>query len=256
MAARLKWLGCISVVTVALLGLWMLRDASEGRVSTLPINTGDRPSVRIRQGKIYGVEVRNGYPQVMDEFLGIPFALSTEGERRFRPPVPIGASTEGFDAGRHGDRCPSGSREGSSEDCLNLNIYRPRDRVYLGVRLPVLVYVHGGAFNFGAGKSRQISLLTAWSAEPMLGISFNYRVGALGFLPSKLTVKEGLLNIGLKDQRMLLEWVHENIAAFGGDPDNVTIMGSSAGAHSVCCTFCGRPLGLIFGPVRCQHALQ
>lgn len=61
----------------------------------------------------------------------------------------------------------------------------------------------------------------------------NYRIGALGFLPSALTAKEGLLNLGLKDQMMAMEWVNENINAIGGDPERITIMGDSAGAHSV-----------------------
>jgi carboxylesterase type B len=169
-------------------------------------------------------------------FLGIPYGLSTAGERRFRPPVGVNASTEIFDASKYGDRCPAGpSRDGfpQSEDCLNLNIYRPKARDE-SKKLPVLVHVHGGAFNTGFGSNRQISNLVAWSAEPFIGISFNYRIGALGFLPSRLTAEEGLLNLGLKDQALLFEWVQENIAAFGGNPDDVTLMGVSAGAHSVC----------------------
>ena len=83
----------------------------------------------------------------------------------------------------------------------------------------------------------------------MIGVSFNYRVGAFGFLPSKLMAKEGLLNVGLKDQELLLKWVKDNIAAFGGDPDDVTIMGSSAGAHSVCI------ISVFFEPFRLYHLL-
>ena len=75
--------------------------------------------------------------------------------------------------------------------------------------------------------------MVAWSAEPFIGVSFNYRIGAPGFLNSALTANEGLLNLGLHDQVLLLQWVNENIAAFGGDPDNITLMGLSAGAHSV-----------------------
>lgn len=75
--------------------------------------------------------------------------------------------------------------------------------------------------------------MMSWADEPFVAISFNYRVGALGFLPSSLTAKEGVLNLGLKDQIVLFEWVKENAVAFGGDPENITLFGLSAGAHSV-----------------------
>lgn len=197
----------------------------------------DRPRVTLRQGTIVGYRSDTGqgrYPQFLDQFLGVPYALSTAGEGRFRPPVPVGASDEEFDAGRYGHRCPAGDPDQTplGEDCLNLNIYRPSTE-YGEAKLPVLVYMHGGAFNFGAGNNRHISSLVGWSTKPFVGISFNYRLGAFGFLSSKLMGKEGLLNVGLKDQQLLLQWVRDNIAAFGGDPGDVTIMGSSAGAHSV-----------------------
>ncbi|KAK7734026.1 hypothetical protein SLS53_008021 [Cytospora paraplurivora] len=75
--------------------------------------------------------------------------------------------------------------------------------------------------------------MVSWSTEPFIAVSFNYRIGALGFLPSSLSAKEGVLNLGLKDQILLFEWVKENAAAFGGDPDNITLFGLSAGAHSI-----------------------
>lgn len=74
--------------------------------------------------------------------------------------------------------------------------------------------------------------MVAW-AEPFVAVTFNYRLGALGFLNSAAAAEEGILNLGLHDQALLLQWVQENIAEFGGDPDQVTIMGLSAGAHSV-----------------------
>ena len=199
----------------------------------------DRPTVTIRQGKIIGIETKAGaFPRILEEFLGVPYALSTGGDRRFKPPVPVPASENEvkveFDAGNWGARCPAGMDDGTlSEDCLNLNIFRPKLRNG-NEKLPVLVYVHGGSFNFGAGNARQIDNLVAWSEKPMIGVSINYRVGAFGFLNSGLMAKEGLLNVGLKDQELALKWVRENIEAFGGDPGDVTIMGASAGAHSVC----------------------
>jgi carboxylesterase type B len=118
------------------------------------------------------------------------------------------------------------------EDCLNLNVFRPSVRDQ-SKKLPVLVYIHGGSFNYGYAKAAGMFSLVAWSPVPLIGVSFNYRLGALGFLSSKVMAKEGLLNLGLKDQSLLLEWVQENISAFGGNPNDVTVMGSSAGAHSV-----------------------
>jgi acetylcholinesterase len=195
------------------------------------------PTVTLRQGTFKGTTSQGSrFPQLLDIFLGIPYALAPTGDRRFRPPVKVKASTETFDATHWGPRCPSDSIEDpevpDGEDCLNLNAFRPSVRDN-SKKLPVLVYIHGGSFNYGYAKGAGISSLLAWSPEPLIGVSFNYRLGALGFLPSKVTAKEGLLNLGLKDQSLLLEWVQENISAFGGNPDDVTIMGSSAGAHSV-----------------------
>lgn len=156
--------------------------------------------MEIRQGKIIGTELlQQGRPQVLEEFLGIPFAESTEGENRFRPPIPVNASSAEFDASQFGQRCPAPPRnnEKQGEDCLNLNIWRPRRRKYEEKKLPVVVSFHGGAFNSGYGHGRQIVNLVAWAAEPMVGVSFNYRVGAFGFLPSRWSEKEGILNVGL-----------------------------------------------------------
>ena len=230
---RLGRIGAISVLAIVLLGLWLLRFSTGER--SLPSLIGSRPRLKVtlRQGAFVGTEDKESVPQVLEQFLGIPYGQSTAGERRFREPLPVNPSTQTFDAKEYGYRCPAGPPDGASEDCLNLNIYRPTKRPS-GKKLPVLVHIYGGSFNFGWDRTRQVSNMVAWSTEPFIGISFNYRVGALGFLPSNLTAKEGLLNAGLKDQALLLEWVQENIAEFGGDPADVTLMGSSAGAHSVC----------------------
>ena len=212
--------------------------------SSAPAKT-PRPSVTLRQGTYIGVVYKRRYPQYVEEFRGVPFGQSTAGEGRFSPPVPIDVSNETFDASVHGYRCPSGERDGDGfhdqdEDCLNANIMRPQKRP--DRKLPVVINFYGGSFNFGSGPSRQLPNLVGWSSEPIIGVTFNYRVGALGFLPSKLTEKEGLLNVGLKDQRLLLEWVRDNIEDFGGDKNNVTLMGVSAGAHGVCLYLYFHPL--------------
>ncbi|KAL2071532.1 hypothetical protein VTL71DRAFT_12767 [Oculimacula yallundae] len=232
---RFQWRPTLLILTLATLCLWLITYTRGEKNShhEIPVKAGNRPKVVLRQGRFTGVELEDGYPQTMDAFLGIPYGLSTEGLARFKAPVGVDASDLEFDAGTFGDRCPSGGGGGQSENCLNLNLYRPKTRDP-NAKLPVVVHVHGGAFNGGIGDSSwQLSHFAAWSAEPMIAVSFSYRVGALGFLPSKLMAAEGLLNAGLKDQQLLLEWVQENIAAFGGDPENVTIMGVSAGAHSI-----------------------
>ncbi|CCC07512.1 hypothetical protein SMACR_02515 [Sordaria macrospora] len=184
------------------------KDASQSQFSTTlltvtttmanikkPSSTVTPPAVTLRQGRYIGVNlpVEYRFPKAIEAWRGIPFAQTTGGENRFRPPKALPDSDQTFQAVRFGENCPIGGTvgKGFGENCLNANIYRPA------------------------------------------GINFNYRVCALGFLPSALTAKEGLLNLGLRDQTMMLEWVRENVKAFGGDPDNVTIMGLSAGAHSI-----------------------
>ncbi|CAN8103548.1 unnamed protein product [Discula destructiva] len=197
-------------------------------------------------------------PQAVEAWRGIPYAQSTAGANRFRPPVPLTPDQERagvqVTADRFGQICPgsiarmSGIAEG--EDCLNLNVYRPaswwkqqqqqRQRQQSSGEkgkpkpmMPVLVYVHGGAFNGGMGVERDMASFVGWAATPILGINFNYRVGALGFPSSVAADGEGCLNLGLRDQRLLFAWVRENAGAFGGDVTRITVMGLSAGAHSI-----------------------
>ena len=230
-------------LVVVLLGIWIslapVQQYLPIPIAYIPTTfQAPRPSVVLRQGTYRGINNPTNYPQPIDEFRGIPYGLSTAGERRFAAPLPITAtSIEVNDASEYGYRCPYGPDDApedksQDEDCLNANIYRPQTRPP-NKKLPVLVHFYGGSFNFGAGNSRQINNLVGYSAEPFIGVSFNYRIGALGFLSSGLGEKEGLLNAGLKDQVLLLEWVRDNIAEFGGDPNDVTLMGNSAGAHGV-----------------------
>jgi carboxylesterase type B len=216
-----------------------------------PRPTATEPAVKLRQGTYIGTTLPSSprFPRAVDAFRGVPYAQDTGGQNRFRPPQPLPESTETFDAVAWGQICPTDGvvLRNMSENCLNANIYRPaglvdedgyektedEEGVRHRPRLPVAVYVHGGGFNTGHGTERNMASFLSWSEAPMVTVNFNYRVGALGFLPSDVTAREGLLNLGLRDQQMLLEWVRENIEAFGGDPDNVSIMGLSAGAHSI-----------------------
>lgn len=117
-----------------------------------------------------------------------------------------------------------------SDDCLYLNVWTPKH----ADKLPVIVYIHGGAFAGGCGHEKHMSD-PKWTAEGVVSVTINYRLGPFGFLCSAQTKEESghTGNYGLYDQVAALQWIHTNIASFGGDPDNVTIMGQSAGAMSV-----------------------
>jgi len=120
-----------------------------------------------------------------------------------------------------------------SEDCLFLNVFTP-DTATEGDKLPVIIYIHGGGFTGGCGHEKHFDG-PAWPAQGVIGVTINYRLGPMGFvcLP-ELKAEAGFTgNYGLYDQLTAIQWVHDNIASFGGDPDNVTIMGQSAGAMSV-----------------------
>lgn len=195
------------------------------------------PSVFLPQGTVVGVQLDNAFPQPVNAFLGIPYALPPVGDLRFRLPVKVPTSNKVIDASKYGPAAPGkallmgGPKVEQSEDCLTANIFQP---IGHHNNLPVAIYVHGGAFNRGSASMHDTASMLAWSEEPFIAVSFGYRLGALGFLPSTLSKKEGLLNLGLHDQILLFQWVQENIEAFGGDPGNITLFGLSAGAHSVC----------------------
>lgn len=208
-----------------------------------------RPVVTLSQGKVVGTRLKDTFPEFVDAFLGIPYAQPPIGDLRFRPTVKIPESQNTtIDASKYGPIAPGDPLlpEGmeQSEDCLTANVFRKSQgaigRTATGSSdsdklLPVAVYLHGGGFNRGSASGHNTASMVAWSEEPFVAVSFGYRLGALGFLPSTLTKKEGLLNLGLHDQIVLFQWVQKNIEAFGGDPGNVTLFGVSAGAHSVWC---------------------
>ncbi|KAI4592755.1 hypothetical protein KJ359_010515 [Pestalotiopsis sp. 9143b] len=232
---------CAIILTVVLVWLHETHRLGSGKAGI---------SVTLQQGTYVGETTPKStiYPRAIDAFRGIPYAQSTGGDNRFRAPQPLPSSLDSSKVHYAQNFGPICGNNGA-EDCLSVNVYRPHfgdDKaadaadmnklVQDGRQLPampIVIYVHGGGFNGGAGKERNMASFVSWAAVPIVGISFNYRTGALGFLPSSLTKKEGVLNLGLKDQQMLLGWVQKNAAAFGGDPDNVTLVGLSAGAHSI-----------------------
>jgi para-nitrobenzyl esterase len=170
-------------------------------------------------------------------FRGVPYAQPPLGELRFMPPQPMPAWSGTRDALADGPIAPQGRsrlahimgdfERSQSEDCLTLNLWTPAAD---NGKRPVVLWIHGGAYSSGAGSVPWYSGASFARNGDMVAVSINYRLGALGFLylPG---VSEG--NLGLQDQVMALRWVRDNIAAFGGDPDNVAVIGQSAGAGSI-----------------------
>lgn len=175
-------------------------------------------------------------------FKGIPFAAPPVGKLRWQPPQPA-ATWEGVrQAKAFGPRCMQGAifsdmifrDAGPSEDCLYLNVWTPAESA--SAHLPVMVWIYGGGFQAGAASEpRQDGEHLA--QKGVVVVSMNYRLGVFGFLAYPELSKESghgsSGNYGLMDQTAALQWVHKNIAAFGGDPGNVTIFGESAGSMSV-----------------------
>ena len=176
-------------------------------------------------------------------FKGVPYAAPPVGEFRWRPPQPakpwIGvrdASQFGFNCAQAGwGAAPGTISEGSSEDGLYLNIWKPAG-AKSGAKLPVMVWIHGGAFVFGSGSQPDFSGIQ-FAKQGVILITFNYRLGRLGFFAfpalSKEHPEEPKGNYTYMDQIAALKWVKENIPAFGGNPKNITIFGESAGGVSV-----------------------
>ncbi|XP_068234043.1 juvenile hormone esterase-like [Palaemon carinicauda] len=183
--------------------------------------------VEVAQGSIIGQVKRQSDFSYLS-FQGIPFAKPPIGDRRFKDPEPSDPWKGSLKATVPASPCPQLVFMGS-EDCLYLNIYAPHDSVSGKNPLPVMFFIHGGAFVVGSARSYE-------GVQPLLQhgvivVTIDYRLGVLGFLSTEDDAAPG--NLGLKDQTMALRWVHENIEAFGGDRKRITIFGESAGAASV-----------------------
>lgn len=169
----------------------------------------------------------------VQSWLGIRYARPPVDERRWLPPQPLASGNTHFDATEPGNLCPQ-AQNGQSigdEDCLNLNIYRPDS----DESLPVLVYIHGG--NNQTGKADEFSPAQLARDLNAVIVTVNYRLGALGFNPlaalKTADKQQASGNFTLLDQAQMLDWIKDNISQFGGDKDNVTVSGFSAGGRDV-----------------------
>jgi len=194
---------------------------------------------RITSGLLEGVISADGKVRT---FKGIPFAAPPLGPLRWKPPQPVAPWSGVRKAIEYGPRPMQGRiyddmvfhDSGPSEDCLYLNLWLPEDQPH--TKLPVMVWIFGGGYLAGStSEPRQDG--SNLCKKGVLVVSMGYRLGVFGFLAHPELTKESAQqasgNYGLMDQIAALEWVHQNIAAFGGDPDNVTIFGESAGSSSV-----------------------
>jgi para-nitrobenzyl esterase len=205
----------------------------------LGVRTMAADQVRTDKGAVEGGASSDGKVRI---FKGIPYAAPPVGALRWKAPAPAPRWTKVRKATEFGARCMQGRifddmvfrDDGPSEDCLYLNVWMPATSAK--ERLPVMVWIYGGGFSAGAtSEPRQDGENLA--REGVVVVSMNYRLGVFGFFSHAELAKESAHhasgNYGLLDQVAALQWVQRNIAAFGGDPDNVTIFGESAGSFSV-----------------------
>ena len=199
----------------------------------------DSPVIKTKQGSVRGKLLHNDQ---VAAFLGLPYAAPPVGDLRWRPPQPPVHWGGIRDATRFGARCYQNHQfrdmvfqdSGPSEDCLFLNVYAPAGATAKS-RLPVMFWIHGGGYQGGSASEPRHNGESLPTKGVVL-VTINYRLGVFGFLVTPDLAGEGhgaAGNYGLMDMVAALQWVNGNIAAFGGDPRNVTIFGESAGSYAV-----------------------
>ncbi|HKU43752.1 MAG TPA: carboxylesterase family protein [Polyangiales bacterium] len=209
--------------------------------SSGPVTASETPltnMLKTASGPIIGEVTENNGKQVLF-FRGIPYAQPPTGDLRWKAPEPVKAWTTPRQATEWGNRCPQGESTLSSpgpmsEDCLYLNVLTPAKKS--SERLPVMVFFHGGGLTVGTGNSPTYCH-TALPAEGVVVVTVNSRLGAFGYFSHPALAKESDKNssgnYGTLDLIESLRWVKKNAAAFGGDPENVTIFGESGGGSKV-----------------------
>ncbi|XP_053988368.1 carboxylic ester hydrolase-like [Hylaeus volcanicus] len=202
----------------------------------LALASSSCPGLRVETplGGVIGSYKISHYGRKYKAFEGIPYAQPPLGKLRFQPPKPVQKWTQDLPATKKGSECTqyhmlqkNGDKVSGCEDCLYLNIYVP-PRNNEEMLLPVMLWIHDGAFQYGSGNNVNERFLMD---RDVVLVAINYRLGPFGFLSTGDRVVPG--NMGLKDQTVALRFVSNNIKYFGGDPESVTIFGLNAGAASV-----------------------
>jgi para-nitrobenzyl esterase len=227
-------------------GSWMLKAAPLA-LAALALGTvamADSLVVKTDDGKVHGKLIGDGKVRA---FQGVPYAAPPVGELRWKAPQPAAKWKGELDATKYGHHCLQGHvfddmvfqdatrpSDLGSEDCLNLNVYTPAD-AKSKAKLPVMFWIHGGGYA-GGGSSEPRHNGDFMPTKGVVLVTINYRLGIFGFLATpELAAEQGGAsgNYGLLDMVAALQWVKKNIVEFGGDPDNVTIFGESAGSFAV-----------------------
>ena len=229
---------CRWMVLAVLAWGWVAQGAAQVTYRTI-----DKDPVAVDGGRLSGTYLPSG----VKAYLGVPFAAPPVRENRWREPQPVQPWKGIYVANRKAPECiqplrPSSivqyfGEEATSEDCLYLNLWAPGE-ARAGAKLPVVVWIYGGAYTFGSA-SAPIYGGEFLAKKGVIYVAANYRLGVLGFMAhpdlSAGSEHHASGNWGLLDQVAALRWIQRNIAAFGGDPANVTIAGQSAGALSINC---------------------
>ncbi|XP_011700535.1 PREDICTED: esterase FE4-like isoform X1 [Wasmannia auropunctata] len=192
---------------------------------------GEQHEVVAPIGRIRGSTTTSRLGKKIYSFRGVRYAEPPTGPQRFQVAIPAADWTDVFDATKEGPACPAIFEQNIMEDCLRVNVYTTKlPSKNDPVKRPVLVFFHPGGFYLHSGQSCNFGPQYLLDKDIVL-VTVNYRLASLGFLSTGDSMAPG--NLGLKDQVVALRWVQRNIAAFGGDPDSVTISGDSAGGLSV-----------------------
>jgi para-nitrobenzyl esterase len=212
----------------------------------------DSLSIKTEQGKVQGKTINGGK---VNAFLGLPYAAPPIGDLRWKAPQPAAKWKGDRDATKFAAHCAQNhvfddmvfQDAGPSEDCLYLNVYTPADATEKS-KLPVMYWIHGGGYS-GGGSDEPRHNGDFLPTKGVVLVTINYRLGVFGFLATSDLAKEAggsAGNYALMDMVAGLQWVKENIKKFGGDPDNVTIFGESAGSFAVSTLMAAQPARGLF----------